>query len=115
MMNKWLAFWCCEGFECIIDISSYENWDQQQLIEILCDRPQRENPLNHLISNMKMRARFNPDRQYELYVFKSSVDVEKSQLDHWADHDPQSLADWIRSNGVKLYSDHHRSTAKRIT
>ena len=105
-MKKWLAYWCNEGFEHIKEITQYEHWDQEQLVEILADRNPQPNPLNQLINNMTLRARFNSQRQYELYVFKSTSDLELADLTAWSEEDPQSLVNWIRGNGVKLYSDH---------
>lgn len=105
-MKKWLAYWCNEGFEHIKEITQYEHWGQQQLIDILSDRQPQHNPLNQLINNMTLRARFNPQRSYELYVFKSTADLELQDLQDWASSDPQTFVNWIRGNGIKLYSDH---------
>ena len=104
-MKKWLAYWCNEGFEYLKDVTEYEHWDQQNLVEVLSDRRPQPNPVYQLINHMTMRARFNAQRHYELYAFSSTADLELEDLQSWADTDPQSLVNWIRGNGVKLYSD----------
>ena len=113
-MTKWLAFWCREGFEYLDDITQYEKWDQQQLVNILTDQPRQTCPLDQLIWNLKLRARFNSDREYELYAFQSQPDVTRESVQQWADSDPQSLVDWIRSNGIKIYSDYHKTRVRKI-
>ena len=113
-MKKWIAYWCNEGFEYLDEITQYEHWDQEQLIKILADRKTQPNPLNQLINNMTMQARFNSQRHYELYVFKSTSDLELDDLKAWSEGDPQSLVNWIRGNGVKLYSDRELNSSKVI-
>ena len=114
-MKKWLVYWCNEGFEHIREITQYERWEQQQLVDILSDQPPRSNPLNQLINNMTMRARFNSDRHYELYAFKSTDDLELQDLQDWANSEPQSFVNWIRGNGVKIHSDRDPRPQKAIT
>lgn len=113
-MKKWIAYWCNEGFEYLDEITQYEHWDQEQLVDILADRKPQPNPLNELINNMTMRARFNPQRHYELYAFSSTSDLKLDDLKTWSEEEPQTFVNWIRGNGVKLYSDHDPKPRKVI-
>jgi hypothetical protein len=113
-VKKWLAYWCNEGFECLKEVTEYEHWDQQNLVEVLSDRRPQPNPVYQLINNMTMRARFNAQRHYELYAFSSTADLELEDLQSWADTDPQSLVNWIRGNGVELHSDRDPSPRRVI-
>ena len=115
MSRYYLAYWCNEGFESIQDISKYEKWEENQLIEILASRQTKSepSPLGVMVGAMKMRARVNPQREYELYAFMATDELEYKAIDDWMQADPQTLVDWIRKNGTKLHSD-RRTTARRI-
>ena len=114
-MRKWIAYWNIEGFECLEEITRYEHWERDQLLEILSDRPPQPNPLSRMITGMSLRARLNTQRQYELYVFSSDPDIEPESLKSWAERDPQSLVVWIRKNGIKIHSDRNPSRKRVIT
>lgn len=112
--NYFLAYWSNEGFEALEDITKYQHWDHQQLIDILKEKKPSTNPLWAMIGHMKMRMRFNPQREYELYAFMSTPSVDREDLIEWSDRDPQSLVDWIRKNGVMIASDKDHLLATRI-
>lgn len=114
--NYFLAYWSNEGFEALEDITRYENWDHVTLLETIkqSKKVDRPNPLWQMIGHMKMRMRFNPQREYELYAFMSTSSVTHDDLVEWMDRDPQSLVDWIRKNGVVIASDKNHMLATRI-
>jgi hypothetical protein len=95
--RTFIAYWDCNGFECVVDITSYER--HKLLADIKGDIIVA--PVNpfHLI----MRARFNPQRSPEIWIFTS--EVEEATLKQLAEEQPQMLADLIRSHGKNLYKD----------
>jgi len=104
-----LASWDQEGFECLEDITSKhpDAWEKEQLIEALKGNTPQRNPLAQMISHMKLRARFNSHRCYEIYVFTTDDSVEFKDVEDWMIADPQGLVDWIRANHyAKIYSDY---------
>lgn len=103
--NYFLAFWCCTGFEAVEDITKYQDWDKNQLFNIIADKGKRACPMNSMITHMKLRMRFNPQREYELYAFMTDPNIQKEDLAAWSDNDPQGMVNWIRANGVKIKSD----------
>ena len=113
-MKRFLAYWCNEGFEYLDDITEYEHWEKRNLFEILNDRKPTANPIHKMISHMLLRARFNPQRYYELYVFSADNDCQLSDIKEWAHTDPQSLVDWIRINGLCQYSNRQEKLTDRI-
>lgn len=117
MSRYYLAYWCNEGFESIQDISKYETWEKGQLVEILASRQDRAepNPLDTMVNAMRMRARVNPQREYEIYAFMASDDIDQKSIDDWADVDPQGLVDWIRENGSKIHSDRKMAVRRIIS
>jgi predicted HAD superfamily Cof-like phosphohydrolase len=98
-----------EGFECLEDITSKhpDIFEKAQVFEALKGNTPQRNPLAQQIEHMKLRARFNPQRRYEIYVFTTEDTVEFKNIEDWMIADPQGLVNWIRKNHyAKIYSDH---------
>jgi hypothetical protein len=85
-----LASWDREGFECLQDITSKhpDAWGKGQLFEALKGNTPQKNPLAEQIGAMKLRARFNSQRCYEIYVFTTDDSIEFKDVEDWmiADH-----------------------------
>jgi len=96
--------WDCTGLEYLEDITEYEHWDALQTFEILKTGQGQTNPLGQRLSYMTLRARFNSQRFYEIYAFTSN-DSTKEDFVEMFETNPQGMADLIRANGVKIYSD----------
>ena len=109
-MRYILASWDMEGFECLEDITSKhpDYFEKEQIIEALKGNTPQKNPLAQQIEHMKLRARFNLQRRYEIYVFTIEDTVEFKNIEDWMIADPQSLVNWIRKNHyAKIYSDYN--------
>jgi hypothetical protein len=52
-----------------------------------------------------MRARFNPQRAYEIWTFNTEASIDEDTLWEIAQENPQSLVDMIREKGKRLYSN----------
>ncbi len=108
-MRYILASWDMAGFECLEDVTSKhpDIFDKAQVIEALKGNTPQKNPLAQQISTMKLRARFNSQRCYEIYIFTTEDDVKFKDVEDWMIADPQSLVNWIRENHhSKIYSDY---------
>ena len=108
-MRYILASWDREGFECLQDITSKhpDAWDKGQLFEALKGNTPQKNPLARQISAMKLRARVNAQRCYEIYVFTTENNIEFKEVEDWMIADPQSLVNWVRINHhIQVYSDY---------
>jgi hypothetical protein len=103
-MKYFVAYWCCDGFEYIEDITKYspESWDLENAMSVLSGGKEKANTLNQRLNAMTLRARYNSQRDYELYGFKTHNYISESDIKEWADRDPQSLVNWIRENGVSM-------------
>ena len=95
--------WCNEGLECIIDVTGHE---QTNILAALKGEPTKSLPLNHMV----MRAKFNPQRHYEIYAFNSQI--PEVSIREMFEGSPQVIVDAIRRIGVKVYSD--RTTRKPV-
>ena len=103
--NAFIFSWCNEGIESIIPITQYEHWDKQNLMNMLAEKPTQRNPLDTIVRNLLLRARFNSQRHYEIYAIDCDKDLdEQFWREQWAEH-PQFTAELVRERGHKLFSD----------
>lgn len=113
--NAYLVYWCEEGLESVIPITEYEQWDRDNTFKVLSNQETVRNPLNQLIQNMMLRARFNEQRHYELYAVDCDSTINKTDIEQIFADDPQAAADLFRSRGHRLYSDRAEKNRVRIT
>lgn len=103
--NAFIFSWDIHGIESIVPISKYEHHDKQNLINILSEKSTTTNPMNAILHNLMLRARYNSQRHYEIYAVDCTEEMdEEFWRDQWTNH-PQDTADLIRERGHKLYSD----------
>lgn len=100
--NAFLFMWCNEGLESIIPITEYEHEAVLNAIRI----GSTVTKLNEIIWSMQLRARFNSQRQYEIYAMECDDELSEDDLRQCFDDDPQGIVDVIRERGLKLYSDY---------
>jgi len=103
--NAFLMMWDCYGIEAVIPITQYEDFEVENSLRILAGEKPIKNPINDIVNAAKMRAKFNSQRNYEIYA----IDCDKSftmegWIDTWND-EPQATANLIRERGIKIYSD----------
>ena len=102
--ERFLVMWCNEGLETIINITRNE---QENIISVLKDEGIRHtNPIQYMI----LRAKLNPQRHYEIYVFDS--ELGEDEIQSMFETSPQVIVDAIRRVGHQLYSD--RETRKPV-
>ena len=97
--HTFLAMWCNEGLEYVVDITAHE---QKQVWKSLKGEEVQALPnLNAMI----LRARYNSQRHYEIYMISAAAGITENDLRSMFENDPQYAADLIRERGTKLYSD----------
>lgn len=112
--NAYIFSWCNEGIESIIPITHFEQHDKNNLILMLKGEETVKNPLDGIVRNLILRARFNTQRHYEIYAIDCSKDLDtKFWQQQWNDF-PQETADLIRERGHKLYSDRDKKRSQII-
>ena len=100
-----LFSWDQLGIESIIDLSAYAHWDQEQLLNILGDRPAQRNPAWSMVQAILLRARYNGHRHYEVYMVTCNASMDENYWrEQWALF-PQNTADVVRVRGHQLWSD----------
>ena len=113
--NAYIFSWDQLGIESIVPISQYEYHDQENTMRLLREQPRIPNPLNGVVRNLILRARFNPQRHYEIYAIDCAEGMdEKFWREQWDEY-PQETAELIRERGHELYSDRAKAGSIKIT
>ena len=101
--DRYLAMWCNEGIECLFNLTEWEkkkSWATLTGEKFVSEVPS--------LQTLMLRARYNVQREYEIYLFDSTV--SRDELMEAFHENPQPLVDFIRENGDCLHSD--KSKAK---
>lgn len=107
-MRYFLISFDCNGLETLQDITEFhpDNWDKNQLMGIMMGKKYKRAPIHQQIGMMIMRARANPQRNYEIYVQEADDDITAADFASAFNDNPQFWADFVRErHSVKLYSD----------
>jgi hypothetical protein len=112
--NAYIFSWDITGVEAIVPISEYEDWDTTQAFAALSGKTKKPSPLNEIVGRLTMRARFNPQRFYEIYAIDCDATFTPSVWSELWHDNPQMCADMIREKGVKIYGDRMPAETVRI-
>ena len=123
MSNRALLLsWDCTGLEGVVEVD-YDALDleeQNRTACILTDPAGRDpgNPLNAQLSStlsvMKLRARYNSQRHYEIYLVPVANNITAQNIRDLFDSTPQAAADLMRERGTQLYSDRAKTDQVHI-
>ena len=103
--NAFIFSWDNTGIESIVPITQYEDWDKVQLMEVIRGNKRKDNPLDQMIGMMKIRARYNSQRHYEIYAIDCDPELDEVFWAERWEEDPQWCADIVRKKGYEIYSD----------
>lgn len=119
--NTFIVVWDCEGLEACVDITDKlvqcEDFERESIFERIKHpevEPRNESlrSITKMIHVMQLRARYNPQRNYEIYKVNTTEGITESDLKNMFEETPQAAADLIRENGDKLYSDRRANERK---
>ena len=68
-----------------------------------------EPPTLPALMHWQLRARYNSQRHYEIYIITATPGITEDEIRDMFDADPQTAADTIRRIGQKYYSDRRES------
>ena len=106
--NQILIMWCQDGVEVAYD---YTECTKQAAWARLKDQKYVW-PFD--LNLMKLRARVNSQRHYEIYLFNADPGETVSYILEVMQNDPQPLVDRIRQIGEQIYSDRQITNRPRI-
>ena len=101
--NRFVVMWDCNGLEAVEQLP-----DPAETTFALLKGVEPPNPPN--IMHWRLRAQFNSQRHYEIYVFDTVKGITAEDIRDMFEASPQTAADTIRGIGTVFYSD--RQTQK---
>lgn len=105
--DNYLLSWDCNGLEACVNLSEME---RQQTWDLLKgSQPNGRNPtVNSIVNAITLRARYNSQRHYEIYVISIDESITRDDLVDMFDKNPQGMADLVRERGQQMYSDRYQ-------
>jgi len=100
MRQLFLIVWCNKGLEYI---GNYTEYDQARTWAALSNTKCTVKFPN--LMHLELRARYNPQRHYEIYIVETDESVTADSLRALFESCPQVAADLIRERGHCYYSD----------
>lgn len=101
--NRFAVMWDCNGLEAVAQLP-----DPAEATFALLKGTEPPKPPN--ILHWRLRAQFNTQRHYEIYVFETVKGITKDDIVEMFEASPQTAADTIRRIGTVFHSD--RQTQK---
>jgi hypothetical protein len=96
--NQYVVMWDCNGLEAVQKVPD----PADTTFAVLGNK---ELPKMPNINMWALRARFNSQRNYEIYVISTDSGIGKQDIVSMFEANPQTAADTIRRLGHKFYSD----------
>ena len=96
----YICMWDENGFETLKDCTS---WERETFLNTIAGKELTPAPVS--LHALTMRARFNPQRAYEIWTFNTDENIDEETLWEIANETPQALVDMIRERGKKLYGN----------
>jgi hypothetical protein len=108
--HQFVVMWDCNGLEYVADITAdHQRMTWESLKGNDSPRHSYANP-QHLM----LRAKFNPQRHYEIYTFNAAEGITKEDIESMFENSPQTAADTIRKVGYCFYSDRAELDKRKI-
>jgi hypothetical protein len=96
--NQYVVMWDCNGLEAVQKVPD----PADTTFAVLQGKKPPKMPN---INMWALRARFNSQRNYEIYVISADSGIGEQDIVSMFEADPQTAADTIRRLGHKFYSD----------
>ena len=103
--NRFVVMWDCNGLEAVEQLP-----DPAETTFALLKGVEPPKPPN--IMHWRLRAQFNTQRHYEIYVFETVKGITAEDIREMFEASPQTAADTIREIGTVFHSD--RRTQKAV-
>jgi hypothetical protein len=97
-MTMFAIMWDCHGLEAIEAVPEPAETTFALLKGVEPPRPPN-------ILHWQLRARYNSQRHYEIYIITAAPGIDKDDIREMFENNPQTAADTIRRIGYKYHSD----------
>jgi hypothetical protein len=108
--HQFLLMWCCEGLEFVVDITQ----DQKDAVWARLQGQNYRSRVPNLM-HLELRARYNSQRFYEIYVVNAAPGITEQHLRELFESNPQTAAQMIRDRGTKIFGEGMGRTKTVIT
>ena len=112
MADNIAVMWDCLGLEAVINV---DDINRQRTWAVLQGKSGREVPAPPNLMHWELRARANPQRNYEIYIVSVDEGITVEDITSAFEANPQGMADTVRKIGHKFYSDRRDQTNVVIT
>ena len=91
-MTCWLLSWCDDGLEAVVNLTQrkeqyvFDNLSEEKFI----------NPIPSIIDAVQLRARFNPQRNYESYTIHIEDEMSEDDIRYYFQTEPLEFKKLIR-------------------
>jgi hypothetical protein len=109
MSDTIALMWDCNGLEAAANVSDIR---RKLVWARLKGEDTRKVPAEPNLMLWQLRAQFNPQRNYEIYLLEVAEGITVADIREAFEENPQSMADTVRRIGHKVYSD--RATQERV-
>jgi hypothetical protein len=99
--QQFAIMWDCNGLEAVARVPNPADTTFALL-------KGQEPPRPPNIMHWQLRARYNTQRHYEIYIITATPGIDEEDIREMFENNPQSAADTIRRIGYKFYSDRVR-------
>lgn len=106
--GTFIVMWDCYGLEAVVPVPN----PADTTFALLKNKKPPEIPN---IMHMALRARFNTQRHYEIYIITATPGIDRDDIAGMFEADPQTAADTIRRIGHCYYSDRVDENKVKIT
>ena len=113
--NAFILVWDCYGLESAIPITQYENFEKEKVWATLKGEEPEKSPFGTILNSVIMRARFNPQRNYEVYAIDCARSFTADGWHKFFNDTPQTAANLVRERGHKIYCNREDVTKRVIT
>ena len=103
--NRFVVMWDCNGLEAVEQLP-----DPAETTFALLKGTEPPKPQFNIM-HWRLRAQFNTQRHYEIYVFETVKGITKDDIVEMFEASPQHAADTIRRIGTVFYSDRRTQKA----
>ena len=100
-LGYFAIMWDCHGLETVARVPDPADTTFALLKGVEPPRPPN-------INMWELRARYNPQRHYEIYLISAVDGINEDDIREMFEASPQEAADTIRRIGQKFYSDRNQ-------
>ena len=115
MTDTFIISWDNTGVECVFNASESERQKTFNMLANTYNPEDKTHNPNSLLNMLVLRARYNPQRHYEIYAMDAEEGITEADIKEMFENDPQGSADLIRERGRKLYGDRLDKSHVKIT